>query len=57
MHYTYILESTETAGVRYIGHTSDLRRRLAQHNAGENLSTAKHRPWKLKLTSRWRRGS
>ena len=49
MHYTYILESIDHAGTRYIGHTSNLRRRFANHNTGETRSTARHRPWKLKL--------
>ena len=49
MHYTYILESIDDPGTRYIGHTSNLRRRIAHHNAGETNSTVKNRPWKLKL--------
>ena len=49
VYYTYVLESVKRPGTRYIGHTSDLRRRMAQHNTGENRSTAKHRPWRLKL--------
>jgi predicted GIY-YIG superfamily endonuclease len=27
--------------------TSDVRRRLAAHNAGESPHTRKHRPWRL----------
>ena len=49
VYYTYVLESIRKPDTRYIGQTSDLRRRLKQHNAGENRSTARHRPWKLKL--------
>jgi len=49
VYYTYVLESTKHPGSRYIGHTSDLRRRLDQHNAGENRSTARYRPWRIKL--------
>lgn len=49
MFYTYILESTSSPANRYIGQTSDLRRRLCQHNAGENTSTAKRRPWRIAL--------
>ena len=32
---------------RYIGSTSDLRKRLAVHNAGGVPHTAKFRPWKI----------
>jgi predicted GIY-YIG superfamily endonuclease len=49
LFYTYILESIGNPGTRYIGHTSNLRRRLEQHNVGENPSTAQDRPWKVKL--------
>ena len=49
MHYTYVLQSCTHPEKRYIGHTSNLKKRLAQHNAGENRSTAKHRPWRLRL--------
>ena len=49
MYYTYVLESIENPGARYIGHTSHIGRRLAQHNAGENRATVKNRPWKVKM--------
>ena len=49
MFYTYILESVRKPSTRYIGHTSNLRRRLERHNAGETRSTYRYRPWKLKL--------
>ena len=32
---------------RYIGSTSDLKSRLAKHNAGEVPHTSKFRPWKI----------
>jgi len=47
--YTYVLESIRKPGTRYIGHTSNLRKRLECHNAGETRSTSKDRPWKVKL--------
>jgi len=49
VYYTYVLTSVRRPGTRYIGHTSDLKRRLRQHNAGENRSTAEHRPSRLDL--------
>lgn len=49
MYYTYVIESLSSPGLRYIGHTSALKQRLADHNCGKSPHTAKHRPWKLKL--------
>jgi putative endonuclease len=48
MFYTYIIESRGSQKKRYIGHTSDLKQRIADHNAGRCASTAKFTPWKLK---------
>lgn len=47
VHYTYILQSTREAAKRYIGHTSDLKRRVREHNAGKCPATRDHRPWKV----------
>jgi putative endonuclease len=47
MHYVYLIESVSASGVRYTGYTDDLRQRLADHNAGKNVSTAAKRPWRL----------
>ena len=47
MFYTYILRSISHPNQRYIGSTGDLRKRLAEHNAGGSPHTAKYRPWKL----------
>jgi len=47
MHYVYLLESEVVAGERYVGATSDLRQRLAEHNAGKSPHTSKYAPWKL----------
>ncbi len=46
MFYTYILRSISHPDRRYIGSTSDLRKRLAVHNAGGVPHTAKFGPWK-----------
>ena len=45
-HYTYILESIAD-GKRYIGYTSNLKKRLVEHNDGKNFSTKFRRPFKL----------
>ncbi len=47
MWYVYLLESDGTAGERYVGVTSDLKRRLTEHNAGKSPHTAKYVPWRL----------
>lgn len=46
MHHVYILESIDT-GKRYIGYTTDVYRRLAEHNAHKNVSTSREREWRL----------
>lgn len=47
MHYVYLLESLSIEGERYIGVTSDLKKRLGDHNGGRSVHTAKYRPWKI----------
>jgi predicted GIY-YIG superfamily endonuclease len=32
---------------RYIGHTSELKQRIAEHNSGKCVHTAKFVPWNL----------
>ncbi len=32
---------------RYVGFTTDLKRRINSHNEGASVHTAKYRPWKL----------
>lgn len=45
MFCTYILRSEVHPGRVYHGHTSDLRRRLRDHNSGDNGSTCHGPPW------------
>ncbi|MDD1516397.1 MULTISPECIES: GIY-YIG nuclease family protein [Bradyrhizobium] len=47
MHYVYLLESEAFGGQRYIGLTTDLKKRLADHNAGKSSHTSRFMPWKL----------
>jgi putative endonuclease len=49
MFYAYILESVTTPDEFYRGHTEDLKRRLAEHNAGKCPHTSKFKPWKVKF--------
>lgn len=46
MQYVYLLESLGTPGERYVGVTSDLRRRVEQHNSGKSLHISKFKPWR-----------
>jgi putative endonuclease len=46
MFYTYVIEA-EKGGELYIGFTSDIKRRLKEHNQGLNLSTKHQGKWKL----------
>ncbi len=46
MYYVYVLWS-ETKRQLYVGWTSDLRKRLVQHNSGSNVSTKLGRPWEV----------
>jgi predicted GIY-YIG superfamily endonuclease len=47
MKYVYLLESISHPGNRYIGITSNLKKRLQEHNAGKSPHTAKFRPWRI----------
>ena len=46
MYYVYILESKQNARL-YKGSTSDLKRRLKEHNNREEKSTKTGAPWEL----------
>lgn len=48
MHYVYLLQSQSHPEQRYIGLTSDLKARLAKHNAGGVPHTSKFTPWGLR---------
>ena len=47
MWYVYLLESETFVGQRYVGMTSDVSRRLSEHNEGKSSHTSKYLPWKL----------
>jgi len=46
MYYVYILKSLKD-GFTYIGYTTDLDKRLYNHNSGLVLSTRLHKPYKF----------
>jgi len=49
MFYAYILQSISHPAELYRGHTTDLKNRLAEHNAGKCLRTSKFTPWKIRF--------
>ena len=49
MFYAYVLQSIADPTQLYRGHTSDLKQRLAEHNASKCSHTAKYMPWKIKF--------
>lgn len=46
MYYVYILFSNKL-NKKYIGLTSDLKRRFKEHNIGKSSFTNRGKPWKL----------
>ena len=46
MFYNYILQSIKHKNL-YIGYTTDLRKRLTEHNKGLNKSTKPYIPWRV----------
>lgn len=48
MRYVYILHSINFPDKYYIGITSDLRRRLSEHNTENHKYTQKFQPWEIK---------
>ena len=49
MYTVYILESIRESK-HYIGHASDLERRLGEHNSGKSRYTKAYVPWKVIYT-------
>ncbi len=47
MYYTYRLVSVNNPNQHYIGSTTDLKRRLAEHNSGNCDSSSKYAPWAI----------
>lgn len=46
MHYVYLLISKKDRSW-YIGETTNLKRRIIEHNQGKSIYTNQHRPYKL----------
>ena len=47
MYYVYLIESIAAPANRYVGITSNVDRRLEDHNSGKSPHTLKYKPWRL----------
>jgi putative endonuclease len=47
IYYVYFLQSKSHPDQTYVGSTSDLRKRVSEHNAGKSIHTNKFKPWDL----------
>jgi len=47
MYYVYFIQSISVPYRYYIGLTTDINRRLTEHNNGKSIHTNKFRPWKI----------
>ena len=47
MKYVYLPPSPSDPTKRYVGSTGNVKRRLAEHNAGKSPHTAKYVPWEI----------
>jgi putative endonuclease len=45
-NYVYVIQSNKTDDL-YVGYSSDLKKRLEEHNSGKNFSTKSKIPWSL----------
>lgn len=45
MHYVYAIKSLKDGRI-YVGLSSNIQRRISEHNAGYVFSTKGYRPWK-----------
>lgn len=49
MYYVYIIKSINYPEYLYVGRTSNLKKRLSDHNCGNSSHTTKYKPWELML--------
>ena len=47
MYFVYIIRSINNPEQIYIGKTTNLKKRLSDHNCGTTSHTAKYMPWEL----------
>jgi putative endonuclease len=47
MKYVYLIQSIPFQKQKYTGITTDVFKRLEEHNSGKSVHTSKYKPWKL----------
>ena len=47
MYFVYSIQSIHNPKRYYVGVTTDIERRIGEHNAGKSIHTNKFKPWKL----------
>jgi putative endonuclease len=47
MYFVYSIQSENNPDRYYVGLTTNVKKRLAEHNSGKSIYTNKFRPWKL----------
>ena len=47
MYYVYVIQNVDARDDVYIGYTSDLKRRIKQHNSQDNRGYTRRRKWRL----------
>jgi putative endonuclease len=52
--FVYVLRGVRSPERRYIGLAADMPARLKAHNAGQNPSTARWRPWSIDVSIEFR---
>jgi predicted GIY-YIG superfamily endonuclease len=49
MYYVYLIKSIKYPDKKYVGYTTDLKKRLKDHNEGKSIYTKNYSPWELIL--------
>ena len=47
MYHVYIIQSISHPKKKYVGKTTNLKKRISDHNCGTTTSTKKFKPWDL----------
>jgi predicted GIY-YIG superfamily endonuclease len=49
VYYVYSIQSKNNPDRYYVGLTTDLERRLEEHNTGKSIHTNRYKPWNLTI--------